>query len=380
MRLVLLGGGHAHVRLLAMLRQQKLPYDDIVLVANKRYSYYSGMVSGYIEGTYAREDIRFDLQTLCEQAAVTWREETVTAIDRAQKHVITATGTRIPYDIASLNVGSIRASLAIPGAHEGVSCLKTAASFEHTIQQVCADVPIALVGGGAAGIEIALSIVARRQRYGMHAPVSLVTRHGLLPHAPAHSRNRIVRYVRTTPLRLHTAVAVTAIEARPHTKRLHLDNGNTLDAHHVVWLTGPHAPAWLRQSHLACDAHGYVRTRPTLQLVDDDEIFAVGDCRSYVHAPDLPKAGVYPVYEAPILWRNLVAMATQRASATIPLLETFSPRPRYVSIVHLGAQHAAFLYGNIIHLGTLSWKIKQHIDRRFMDQVRTGKIFPSSRV
>jgi NADH dehydrogenase FAD-containing subunit len=52
-RLVLVGGGHAHLHLLADLATRRLADVDVTLVSPSRWHHYSGMVPGFLQGTYA---------------------------------------------------------------------------------------------------------------------------------------------------------------------------------------------------------------------------------------------------------------------------------------------------------------------------------------
>ena len=63
-RLLLIGGGHAHLEVLRSLRVRPLALTEIVLVSSGRHTAYSGMVPGFLSGQYRASDIRFDLEAL----------------------------------------------------------------------------------------------------------------------------------------------------------------------------------------------------------------------------------------------------------------------------------------------------------------------------
>ena len=69
-RLVLMGGGHAHVKVLAELAAQPLPGWDVHLVSPYRRQIYSGMLPGWVAGHYAIDACAIALDQLAARAAV----------------------------------------------------------------------------------------------------------------------------------------------------------------------------------------------------------------------------------------------------------------------------------------------------------------------
>ena len=69
-RLVLLGGGHAHVFVLQALAREPLPGVETVLVTPFDRQVYSGMVPGVVAGHYAVDEAVIPLPPLVRQARV----------------------------------------------------------------------------------------------------------------------------------------------------------------------------------------------------------------------------------------------------------------------------------------------------------------------
>jgi NADH dehydrogenase FAD-containing subunit len=57
-RLLLLGGGHAHVHVLHALARSPMPDTEVLLVSPFESSIYSGMVPGWVAGHYALDECR----------------------------------------------------------------------------------------------------------------------------------------------------------------------------------------------------------------------------------------------------------------------------------------------------------------------------------
>ncbi|MDP3844388.1 MAG: hypothetical protein Q8Q81_17780 [Oxalobacteraceae bacterium] len=61
-RLVLIGGGHAHLSVLQALAREKSADIDVVLVTPGSHQNYSGMLPGWMAGHYTQPQCRIDLQ------------------------------------------------------------------------------------------------------------------------------------------------------------------------------------------------------------------------------------------------------------------------------------------------------------------------------
>lgn len=63
-RLVLVGGGHAHLSALRAIAQKRTPGMDVTLITPSAHQNYSGMLPGWIAGHYSEAECRVDLRPL----------------------------------------------------------------------------------------------------------------------------------------------------------------------------------------------------------------------------------------------------------------------------------------------------------------------------
>jgi selenide,water dikinase len=98
----------------------------------------------------------------------------------------------------------------------------------------------------------------------------------------------------------------------------------------------------------------------------DPSLFAVGDCAHLAHAPR-PKAGVYAVRQAPLLFDNL------RAVLSGGDLRAYNPQKDYLKLISLGGKSALAERLSTAFSGPLLWRWKDHIDRTFMRQFNDFK-------
>jgi selenide,water dikinase len=137
-------------------------------------------------------------------------------------------------------------------------------------------------------------------------------------------------------------------------------DGSCLPADLVLWAGSATAPPLLKALGLPTDANGFLLTRPSLQSVGHDRIFAVGDTGTSDTWPT-PKAGVYAVRQGPILWENL-----QRLLRREPLVD-YVPQRGFLSLLNLGDGRAILSYKGHTFRGAWCWRLKDRIDSRFMD-------------
>lgn len=105
-RLVMVGGGHAHLAVLRALAQQRPPGVEVILITPCAHQNYSGMLPGWIAGHYAAADCRIALRPLVQAAGARLILDQIVALDASRRCVGLADGRQLVYDLLSLDVGS----------------------------------------------------------------------------------------------------------------------------------------------------------------------------------------------------------------------------------------------------------------------------------
>lgn len=103
---VLVGGGHTHLYCLRAFMSKPIDNIKIMLISPSPYQYYSGMFSGFAEGSYSLDDIRIDLRKIVKKANVTFIQQVVKRVDPFQKQVVCNNGNIYPFDVISFDIGS----------------------------------------------------------------------------------------------------------------------------------------------------------------------------------------------------------------------------------------------------------------------------------
>ena len=360
-RLVLAGGGHAHLHVLKSLAMKPWPDLEVVLVSPYRRQIYSGMVPGWMAGHYRLEQCAAALEPLLAAAGVRFVQDSVVGIDAARRVVRTGASGDIAYDVLSLDTG----------AQVDVSCLAATGATLLSIRPLEAFVAgwemqlesamrqgraaVAVVGGGAAGVELALAAHYRlTQQLGVAAvQVTLVAGRGLLPGHGGSVVARVTRTLASTGIRVINAYAAGAAAG------LQLDGGQLLPADCVIAATGVQPASWLAESGLALAGDGFVAVGDGQQSTSHREVFAAGDVASRIDAPHA-KSGVYAVRAGPVLAENL--QRNFQGLAPMP----YQPQKRSLYLLATGPRHAIVSWGGLSAGGHWAWRWKDWLDRGFM--------------
>ena len=358
--LLLVGGGHTHALFLRRLAMHPIPGLRVTLISDVSHAPYSGMVHGIISNRYRFDDGHIDLRRLCTMAGAHFVQARLASVDRAERHILLKERPPIPFDLLSLNTGSVPAIADVPGAAEHAIPAKPIAALLAGWDKVVANLDkapqqyaITIVGGGPGGVEMALAMHAR---LGPKAVIHLIQREPrLLPDHPPSAGRRLAALLAQRDIKLHTDTTIVQVE--PTTVKL--DHGPWIPSNATFWVTHAAPPAWIDASGLAPDEAGFVRVGATLQTVTDDRIFAVGDVAGIDGAPRA-KSGVHAVRQAPVLYANL------RAAWEGTAMKKHRPQRHCLSLISTADESALGSRGRWVAASPLLWRAKDFIDRRFI--------------
>jgi len=107
-RLVLVGGGHAHVEVLRRFGLQRARDVDVTLINTSRHTVYAGMLPGLVAGHYGWRACFIDLEVPSRFAGARLLRDSAIVLDLERKLVRCADAAEVPYDVVSVDVGSAR--------------------------------------------------------------------------------------------------------------------------------------------------------------------------------------------------------------------------------------------------------------------------------
>lgn len=359
--IVLVGGGHGHVHVLRSFAMRPEPNTRLTVISPTPLSVYSGMVPASLVGLYDVSEASIDVAALSARCGAAFYMDRVNAVDRHRQVIETDEHGEIPYDLLSLDVGSrprgiesVRAAPLVVGVKPVEEAAPRIAAFLARAEEAGGG-RVVVVGAGAGGVEVAFAI---RQRL-PGGTVSLIeSGRDVLPGGSPRMQRLTRSLVRKYEIRAFVERRLDGVAA----DRVYLDDGTELEADLVVWATGAEGLPFLAESGFPVDDLGFVRVDDHLRAIDAPEVFALGDCARMESHPEMPRAGVYAVRQGPILEENL-----RRTLRARPLLR-YRPQKDFLSLISTGDGRAAMSYRGLAHHGRAWWRLKDWIDRRFIEK------------
>jgi NADH dehydrogenase len=208
---------------------------------------------------------------------------------------------QVAYDTLILAIGGVSNDFGIPGVRENASMLDSTADaerFHRRLVAACAranaagetgarpDVNVVIIGAGATGVELAAQLRDTTRVLASYGLASFDARRQfkitlleaferILPQMPKRVADATAKILAT----LDVDVLVNDRVVRMDGSSIVTGAGQVLGYDLAVWAAGVKAPDWLANfGGLSTNRNHQVIVRDTLQSVDDDDVFAIGDC------------------------------------------------------------------------------------------------------
>jgi NADH dehydrogenase FAD-containing subunit len=206
---------------------------------------------------------------------------------------------------------------------------------------------LALLGGGPAGVELALALAGQVPQLALFCAGPLLA--GQAPGLRLRALGHLAR---------------RGVQVREHCPITGIDEDRLLSGDEPVWhgqrlllASGAEAWPWLADSGLDCDSAGFVRIDAQLRSLSHPRLFASGDCASL---PGAARSGVYAVRQGPVLAANLCAALRERP------LRVYRPQSRSLALLATGDGGALLGWGRWSGGGRLYGRWKDYLDRSFI--------------
>ena len=384
-RLLLLGGGLAHVHLLASLRQHPLPGVQVTLVTPQPRLVHAGMLAGFVAGQHALAECMAPLEPLVQQSGARWLAARAVELDAPANALLLDDGTVVNFDWLSLCQEPMQdrdaLERALPGAREHglfVRPLHAFCALWPRVPELAAAkaLRVAVIGGwggtevgapvgtemvdadASSGLAIELALAIRHRLPG--SAVTLVTGGAPLAHGcPPALQKRLAQALRQRNV---TVLADCAVQL--HAGEIALGSGARLACDVPVLATRPIAPAWLAGSGLALDGQGWLAIDACGRSTSHAHVFAAGQDSAY------PNPNADPAFASA---RSTHAVAARFAANLAAAVAGQPVRPQPpaahpLRLVSCGDGHAIAAWGRYCAQGHWVGWLKQRMDRAWIVQ------------
>jgi NADH dehydrogenase FAD-containing subunit len=388
-RLILAGGGHAHLHTLSRLDDFHAAGIDVTCVAPTPYLAYSGMGPGMLSGRYAPSELRFDIEAMAgggdgkrppaaggaHPPRTPWTGKgegerlpgfirgAVVRVVPEERRLVLEDGRELAYDAVSFGLGS---RVAVPFPVEAspgtavypVKPIENLLAARRHIESLAEAGPVRVLvaGGGPSGFEVAANVLGLLASCGVRKPqVAVAVGRGLLCGWPRRARRAAIRSLRRRGARI-----VCGRVVRLAGGRVQLAGGAHESCDVLLVATGTRPPELFSRCGLALAPDGGLTVNAFLQSPIHPEIFGGGDCIQFGPG-ELPRAGVYAVRQGPILCANLLASLTGKKLT--PFRRTGT---NFLALLNCGDGRAILRKGPFVFEGEWCMALKDWIDRGFI--------------
>jgi NADH:ubiquinone reductase (H+-translocating) len=315
-QIVVVGGGAGGLELVRRLgAKYGRKRHDIILVDKNLSHNWKPLLHEVAAGSLDANLDEVGYRGHCHRWGYRYFQGSLDGIDRAAKTISLAPvkdedgselieAHTIRYDILAIALGSISNDFGVPGVAEHCLYLDSrvqADRFRTRLLNHCLrvsrammndpganeQVRIAIVGGGATGVELAAELynaAGALRHYGLEVfdesrlhVTLLEAGPRILPALPEKLSQAAKHELGVLGVEVMENTQV--IEARPRT--LLTKAGDTLEADLIVWAAGVKGAEFLSELGLETNPRNQIIVTDTLQTTVDPNIFALGDCASY---------------------------------------------------------------------------------------------------
>jgi NADH:ubiquinone reductase (H+-translocating) len=300
-RIVIVGGGVAGIEVATSLGRRG--HADVTLADRSLSHVWKPMLHTFAAGTARADRQKVDFFAQARRNGFRFQPGTLVGIDRRAKRVRLAVEaaegrpeTALTYDLLVLAIGSRANDFGTPGVAEHcqtIDDLTEAEDFHrhlrgHLLARLDRGgmVEIAIVGGGATGVELAAELKHAINLLAAYGSPDLPQRlrltliesgPRLLPAFPERVSRAAARTLSDLAVEVRTGAMVTGADADGFT----LKDGTRVPAGLKVWAAGVKAPDVLASLDGLDRSHsGQLVVGPNLRTTRDPAIIALGDCAS----------------------------------------------------------------------------------------------------
>jgi len=344
-KLLIAGAGHATLPLIKMGQKWKKHNIQIQVVSARPFLIYSGSLPQFMGGFYSWDQTAVDVEKLCSRYGTDFYPGTVDSIDTGQKSVATSGKKKFSYDFLVINVGAETIPLFNSGKVTPVKPMPKLLEIKKSLEK--GEVSrLLIIGGGAAGSELALNI--SHPKSGYECEITLVEKNErILSSYSKRLSRQVAAILRGRGVIVKTGTGLSERELN------HFDE--------VIIAAGNRPRSITINQNLESGASGRILTDNTLQVKGKPGIFAAGDTAD-VGGNDYQQIGVHAVKQGVLLRHNLEAAILGRP------LKKYRPYPINPLILSNGPDEAFMIMGKISFRGRFFSVLKHLLDMRWIEK------------
>ena len=308
-KIIIIGGGAGGLELATDLGDKlgKTDKAQITLIDKNSYHLWKPLLHEVATGVLDEQVDNIYYASQGQQHNFEFTQGTFTNLDRNQKQISIINHNDetvlVDYDILVIAIGSTSNDFGTPGVKEHCiflddqnAAIRLRETLINKFTGFCSiiddeqtkkedKIHIAIVGGGATGVELASELPHMVETFGACGrnkmcsdllDVSVIeATDRILPALPEKTAASITKTLKKQGIHVLTNTMITKAES----DGFYPKEGETIKADMMIWTAGVKAPDYLKEiAGLESSRSNQLVVKPTLQTSRDDSIFVIGDC------------------------------------------------------------------------------------------------------
>lgn len=288
----IVGGGFGGLYTALYLQKYRhLRNSRILLIEPKDRFLFTPMMYELITDELKEWEIAPTYTSLVAGTNIVWKQDRAEALDLDQQTVMTASGEHLTYDYLVVARGAKSRPVNIPGVDEHTltfRSLEDALTLRARLGQLIQTqllqpagepIRVTVIGGGPSGVELSGKV---SDYLGDRAQITLIERgNAILKPFEKGLRRLGHKALSRRQIDVLTGTSVSKISADSVTIHAIEDfsgeHSKVLPSHLTLWAVGAQPCAWLGTQTVAHNDQGQRLTRRSLQLLNHDNVFVLGD-------------------------------------------------------------------------------------------------------
>ncbi|MEC4986457.1 MAG: NAD(P)/FAD-dependent oxidoreductase [Oscillatoria sp. PMC 1068.18] len=283
-RICILGGGFGG--LYTALRLNELPWEaankpEIVLIDKSDRFLFSPLLYELVTGELQTWEIAPPFAEILAETDVCFHRAYVTGIDVEGKRVELENSPDLPFDKLVIAMGGQTPLDIVPGAVEYAipfRSLSDAYRLDERLRELESSerdkIRVAIAGGGYSGVELACKLA---DRLGDRGRIRLIERaEDILSTSPEFNREAAKKALLAREVWLDTETTIESITPES-LALLYKGQLDTIPVDILLWTVGTKVSDFIQALPLKHNQQGRLTVTPTLQAVDYEDIYALGD-------------------------------------------------------------------------------------------------------
>ncbi len=283
-RICILGGGFGG--LYTALRLSQLPWEakqkpEIVLVDQSDRFVFSPLLYELLTGELQTWEIAPPFEEILQNSGVRFCQGVVSEIDIDNQRIHLQNGPEIPYDQLVLALGGETPLDIVPGGTSYAYPFRSIADVYRleerlrVLEESDSDkIRVAIVGAGYSGVELACKLADRLKEKGRFRLIEQSDQ--ILRTSPEFNRESASEALEARGVFIDLETKVESI-GQDSISLEYKNQVDTIPVDVVIWTVGTRVTPIVRSLPLKQNQRGQITTKPTLQVLDHPEIFALGD-------------------------------------------------------------------------------------------------------